>query len=94
MFCYSLKHMNNIFAKCGLELMDLRLEFGLTPNGTILLADEICPDKMKLRVMENMSKYMELFRAQPLPCAGYRKLQRLLAEYNLTERGINEPTTI
>ena len=28
----------------GIELVDFKLEFGRTPDGTIILADEISPD--------------------------------------------------
>ncbi|NMA25821.1 MAG: phosphoribosylaminoimidazolesuccinocarboxamide synthase [Clostridiales bacterium] len=30
--------------ECGITLVDLKLEFGKTPDGTIILADEISPD--------------------------------------------------
>jgi phosphoribosylaminoimidazole-succinocarboxamide synthase len=83
-----------IFAKCGLKLVDFKLEFGLTPNGTILLADEICPDTMRLWNSKNESFDKDLFRNDSGDLlVGYREVQRLLAE-NLTERGINEPTAI
>ncbi len=31
-------------AKCGIDLVDFKIEFGRTPDGTIILADEISPD--------------------------------------------------
>jgi phosphoribosylaminoimidazole-succinocarboxamide synthase len=32
------------FFKCGVDLVDFKLEFGKTADGTIVLADEISPD--------------------------------------------------
>jgi len=44
---YSLK-INKILGdylkECNIELIDFKLEFGKTPDGTIILADEISPD--------------------------------------------------
>ncbi len=36
--------LKNFFAKIGVELVDFKIEFGKTPDGTIVLADEISPD--------------------------------------------------
>ena len=36
--------LKEFFASIGIELMDLKLELGKTPDGTIVLADEISPD--------------------------------------------------
>ena len=36
--------LREFFDKCGVELIDFKLEFGRLSNGTIVLADEISPD--------------------------------------------------
>ena len=36
--------LKEYFASIGVELIDFKLEFGKTPDGTIVLADEISPD--------------------------------------------------
>ena len=36
--------LKEFFASIGIELIDFKLEFGKTPDGTIVLADEISPD--------------------------------------------------
>jgi len=36
------------FANIGISLVDFKIEFGRLPNGEILLADEISPDKSRL----------------------------------------------
>jgi phosphoribosylaminoimidazole-succinocarboxamide synthase len=36
------------FARCGLELVDFKLEFGIDASGQIRLADEISPDTCRL----------------------------------------------
>ena len=36
--------LKDFFAGIGIELIDFKLEFGKTPDGTIVLADEISPD--------------------------------------------------
>ena len=36
--------LQEFFAGVGIELVDFKLEFGKTPDGTIILADEISPD--------------------------------------------------
>ena len=36
--------LKDFFAKVNIELVDFKIEFGKTPDGTIILADEISPD--------------------------------------------------
>ena len=36
------------WAECGVTLVDFKLEFGKTADGTIVLADEISPDTCRL----------------------------------------------
>ncbi len=38
----------DFFHQCGITLVDFKLEFGLDPDRTILLADEISPDTCRL----------------------------------------------
>lgn len=40
--------LKGLFLKCGLKLVDFKIEFGRTPEGEILLADEITPDCCRL----------------------------------------------
>ena len=68
------------FLKCGLELIDFKLEFGTLPDGTIILADEISPDTCRLwNVEDERVLDKDLFRFDlGDPVAGYREvLQRV-----------------
>lgn len=40
--------LKDIFQKCNLTLVDFKIEFGRTPKGEIILADEISPDCCRL----------------------------------------------
>ena len=40
--------LSGLFHKCGLSLVDFKIEFGKLPDGKIILADEISPDSMRL----------------------------------------------
>ncbi|NJR40191.1 MAG: phosphoribosylaminoimidazolesuccinocarboxamide synthase [Leptolyngbyaceae cyanobacterium CSU_1_4] len=40
--------LTDFFDHCGITLVDFKLEFGLMPDGTLLLADEISPDTCRL----------------------------------------------
>jgi phosphoribosylaminoimidazole-succinocarboxamide synthase len=40
--------LTDFFQKCGITLVDFKLEFGLDQNQTLLLADEISPDTCRL----------------------------------------------
>ena len=67
------------FRKVGLKLVDFKLEFGLDKEGKLLLADEICPDTMRLWNDKNESFDKDLFRNDSGDLlAGYRKVQELL----------------
>ena len=44
------------FAKIGVELIDFKLEFGKTADGTIVLADEISPDPCRFWDIETHEK--------------------------------------
>jgi phosphoribosylaminoimidazole-succinocarboxamide synthase len=49
---YALKintFLKEFFTKCGIKLVDFKVEFGLTSKGEIVLADEISPDTCRLR---------------------------------------------
>ncbi|PHJ14446.1 phosphoribosylaminoimidazole-succinocarboxamide synthase [Fervidobacterium sp. SC_NGM5_G05] len=42
-------HLKEFFEKHGLELWDMKFEFGIDENGQVCLGDEISPDTMRLR---------------------------------------------
>ena len=42
------KVLTGLFAKIGINLIDFKIEFGRTPDGKIILADEISPDTCRL----------------------------------------------
>ena len=70
------------FLKCGLELIDFKLEFGTLPDGSIILADEISPDTCRLwNVADERVLDKDLFRFDlGDPVAGYQEvLQRVEA---------------
>ena len=45
-----------MWAGCGVTLVDFKLEFGRTPDGTIVLADEISPDTCRFWDAETNEK--------------------------------------
>ena len=76
-------HINNVlkhlFRRVELQLVDFKLEFGLDKQGKLLLADEICPDTMRLWNNKNQSFDKDLFRNDSGDLlAGYREVERLL----------------
>ena len=40
--------LKDVWSKCGVTLVDFKIEFGKTSDGTIVLADEISPDTFRL----------------------------------------------
>lgn len=48
--------LSEVFQKCGLSLVDFKIEFGKLPGGKIVLADEISPDSMRLWDMKTNEK--------------------------------------
>lgn len=48
--------LRNHFEQCQVRLIDFKLEFGIRPNGEILLADEISPDTCRLWDKESNKK--------------------------------------
>lgn len=71
--------LTHLFRRVGLKLVDFKLEFGLDKEGKLLLADEICPDTMRLWNDQNESFDKDLFRNDSGDLlAGYRKVQELL----------------
>jgi phosphoribosylaminoimidazole-succinocarboxamide synthase len=51
------------FASCQVRLVDFKLEFGLTKEGEILLADEISPDTCRLWDLESNERFdKDVFR--------------------------------
>jgi len=45
-------HLKELFAKAGVDLVDFKVEFGLSKKGEVLLADEISPDSCRLWDLE------------------------------------------
>jgi phosphoribosylaminoimidazole-succinocarboxamide synthase len=41
--------LRDLFAAAGIDLVDLKFEFGRTPDGEVILADEISPDTCRFR---------------------------------------------
>jgi phosphoribosylaminoimidazole-succinocarboxamide synthase len=65
-----------LFARAGIDLVDLKFEFGRTPGGEVILADEISPDTCRFRDMETgeiLDKDLFRFDEGDL-LSGYRKL--------------------
>ncbi|NBI11758.1 phosphoribosylaminoimidazolesuccinocarboxamide synthase [Colidextribacter sp. OB.20] len=50
------KLMQEVWAECGVTLVDFKLEFGRLDDGTIVLADEISPDTCRLWDSETHEK--------------------------------------
>lgn len=42
------RHLQTFFDRCGITLVDFKLEFGVDSQGNLLLADEISPDTCRL----------------------------------------------
>ncbi|TVU54425.1 MAG: phosphoribosylaminoimidazolesuccinocarboxamide synthase [Arthrospira sp. PLM2.Bin9] len=40
--------LSDFFSQCGITLVDFKLEFGMTSDGQLILADEISPDTCRL----------------------------------------------
>jgi phosphoribosylaminoimidazole-succinocarboxamide synthase len=69
------RHLQSLFAGAGIDLVDLKFEFGRTPDG-LLLADEISPDTCRFRDAETgeiLDKDLFRFGKGDL-VAGYRTL--------------------
>ncbi len=47
----------DIFKEVNVRLVDFKLEFGLTENGDVLLADEVSPDTCRLWDMDSNQKF-------------------------------------
>ena len=41
-------YLKEVWKSCGITLVDFKIEFGKTADGTIVLADEISPDTCRL----------------------------------------------
>ena len=48
--------LSDLWRKCGVTLVDFKLEFGRLSDGTIVLADEISPDTCRLWDSETKEK--------------------------------------
>ena len=74
------KYLRAIFYTLGLVLVDFKLEFGRDNHGDIILADEICPDTMRLWDINTMKSFdKDLFRFDTGDLlAGYKEVKRRL----------------
>lgn len=54
--------LKELWSKCGLDLVDFKLEFGYTMDDQILLADEISPDTQRLWDTEGRKMDKDVFR--------------------------------
>ena len=74
------KYLRAIFYTLGLVLVDFKLEFGTNSHGDIVLADEICPDTMRLWDINTMKSFdKDLFRFDTGDLlAGYKEVKRRL----------------
>jgi phosphoribosylaminoimidazole-succinocarboxamide synthase len=74
--------LRELFAKVGIDLVDLKFEFGRTAKGELILADEISPDTCRFRdakTGEILDKDLFRFDGGDL-LDGYRKLAERLDE--------------
>lgn len=44
--------LRDLFTAAGIDLVDLKFEFGRTPDGEVILADEVSPDTCRFRDVE------------------------------------------
>ena len=74
--------VSDLFRRIGITLVDFKLEFGITTNGEIVVADEISPDGCRLRNKEtNVSMDKDLFRKGEGDIIGaYREIMEKLIE--------------
>jgi phosphoribosylaminoimidazole-succinocarboxamide synthase len=74
------KYLRAIFYTLGLVLVDFKLEFGRDCHGDVILADEICPDTMRLWDVTTMQSFdKDLFRFDTGDLlAGYKEVKRRL----------------
>lgn len=56
------RHLTTFWKKCGLTLIDFKIEFGRTSDGEILLADEISPDTQRLWTEDGQKRDKDVFR--------------------------------
>jgi len=55
------KFLTELFAKSGMDLVDIKYEFGKDANGTIILADEISPGSMRVLVDGKLATKDEIY---------------------------------
>jgi len=54
--------VSNMFEQIGIRLIDFKIEFGTTSDGTVVVADEISPDGCRLLAEGHKSMDKDLFR--------------------------------
>lgn len=87
------QHLQTFFDRCGITLVDFKLEFGVDTQGNLLLADEISPDTCRLwdktendpqaRVMDKDRFRRDLGEIE----SAYQRVQQRVLE-QLTQRQI------
>lgn len=55
-------HLRHFWQRCGLQLVDFKIEFGRTSDGEVLLADEISPDTQRLWTSDGQRRDKDVFR--------------------------------
>ncbi|NGP46068.1 phosphoribosylaminoimidazolesuccinocarboxamide synthase [Bacillaceae bacterium SIJ1] len=82
-----------LFAECGIQLVDFKLEFGRTKDGQLLLADEVSPDTCRLWDMKTKERLdKDVFRRDlgTLTTAYEEIASRLLQRQTTTEGRENQ----
>lgn len=85
--------LSRLFKACDLELVDFKLEFGVTSGGDLILADEVSPDTCRIWEKETDRKLdKDLFRfGLGDPIEGYKIiLERLQALGALSPGEVNK----
>ncbi|MRX72653.1 phosphoribosylaminoimidazolesuccinocarboxamide synthase [Bacillus lacus] len=72
-----------IFTECGVRLVDFKLEFGFSTDGSVLLADEISPDTCRLWDLHTNERFdKDLFRRELGSLTqGYEEIFKRLGGY-------------
>ena len=84
------KILTEIFSRCGIDLVDFKLEFGLDADNQVYIADELSPDNMRLWQKGSKENYdKDLFRkGNGDIMEGYKYILKSLSQLQTS----NEPT--
>ena len=82
--------LTEIFSRCGIDLVDFKLEFGLDADNQVYIADELSPDNMRLWQKGSKENYdKDLFRkGNGDIMEGYKYILKSLSQLQTS----NEPT--